>query len=432
MAAGRQGMLEAQGGSYYVGVSSNRTDGYSATVDAIQSLPPGEFPDVSGRIVVIKINLVGKYLSSTGATTDPQVVKGIVDIALQNGAAQVLIVEGGQVPTGTTTENAPPFDYCGYTDVFASYPTVQLVDIDGGAQSTVAVPGNSTMDQIQLASLLVEGNTAGPPVLISAAKMKTHSWAVATLTMKNWYGCYPPSAYEIENFICRGVPHVLGLPQTALDLISVLQPAFGVVDGIVGMQGNGPILGKPIQSGTVLAGKNLLAVDMVGVKIIGVTQHAPLIDLARKAGLGPLAISQITTVGDAWVPLNFKPANLTWPYLLPATVTGQVSHTSGSTVVGQVEIGTACNLTVDIAVYTPGAPGTVRSVKTLLPWGPVDKGTVTQSWDGTDNHGFKVPAPKTNQRYYFRATAVLSTTPISPPPPSSKSAYGTAKITFVA
>ena len=424
--------IEAQAPFYYVGVAANRTNGYSATMNAIQSLPPGEFPEVAGRIVIIKVNLVGQYLSSTGATTDPLVAQAIVDYSLQNGAASIVIVEGGQVPRNKLTETTPPFAYCGYTALFSTYANVQLVDLDAGPMSTVPVPNGVTFDQIQLSSVLLQGNAAGPPVLISAAKMKTHTWAVATLSIKNWFGCYPPAAYNIESFICRGVPHVLGLPQSVLDLFRVLTPSFGVVDGIVGMQGNGPILGVPINSGVVLAGKNLLAVDQFGLNMMAVGSSAPLIDLATQSGLGPASLSQVVGVGDTWAPLNFMPATPVWPYLLPPQVTGQVSHSGSSTLQGTLNVAFACSVRLDVALYTPGSPGTVVSVKTLMNWTAVQPGSLSAAWDGTNYSGVKVPVPTANRRYLFRATAAVPSEPTSPSPSPSKCAFGTAKINVVA
>lgn len=44
---------------------------------------------------------------------------------------------------------------------------------------------------------------------------------------------------------------------------------FSIVDGIIGMEGNGPLAGRPKATGLVIAGRNPLAVDMVASYIIG-------------------------------------------------------------------------------------------------------------------------------------------------------------------
>ncbi len=44
---------------------------------------------------------------------------------------------------------------------------------------------------------------------------------------------------------------------------------FSIVDGIIGMEGNGPTAGHPRSVGMIIAGRNPVAVDMVCTKIIG-------------------------------------------------------------------------------------------------------------------------------------------------------------------
>src|SRR5262245_25744555 len=94
---------------------------YVATRRALEF--SGEWPDVAARVVVIKPNLVYPGVASTGATTDPGVVRALVDRALADGAREVLIAEAS--PSGAH------FEACGYSD-FATYDAdgrVRLVDM---------------------------------------------------------------------------------------------------------------------------------------------------------------------------------------------------------------------------------------------------------------------------------------------------------------
>ena len=75
---------------YRVGLARGG-DAYAAAQAAIEA--SGEWPAVGSRIVVIKPNLVAAATAETGKVTDPEAVRAVVDLALADGAALILIVE---------------------------------------------------------------------------------------------------------------------------------------------------------------------------------------------------------------------------------------------------------------------------------------------------------------------------------------------------
>src|ERR1035438_9153599 len=159
---------------YYVGAGYS-SDPYTAASVALSAC--GQFPtNLAGQTVVIKPNLVIGKPSTSGATTDPLVAQAIVDLCLAAGAAQILIVEA---PAPGKRSNFGP---CGYTAVFQNYPQVQLVDLRTGTYVLHPVPGGGyAYRAMWVPSLVLQPNT----FFISAAKLKTHQNAVATLSMKN-------------------------------------------------------------------------------------------------------------------------------------------------------------------------------------------------------------------------------------------------------
>ena len=78
-------------------------------------------------------------------------------------------------------------------------------------------------------------------LLVSIAKMKTHHWAGATLSMKNLFGVVPSGIYGWP----KNVLHWAGIDESIADLHNAFPNHFAIVDGIVGMEGNGPIQGTP-------------------------------------------------------------------------------------------------------------------------------------------------------------------------------------------
>jgi uncharacterized protein (DUF362 family) len=97
-------------------------------------------------------------------------------------------------------------------------------------------------------------------------KMKTHHWAGATLSMKNFFGIVPGAVYGWP----KNVLHWSGIHECIVDLSRVPGRTFAIVDGIVGMEGNGPIQGTPTNSGVIVAGRVLPAVDAVCSRVMGI------------------------------------------------------------------------------------------------------------------------------------------------------------------
>ena len=96
--------------------------------------------------------------------------------------------------------------------------------------------------------------------------MKTHHWAGVTLSMKNLFGVMPGIFYGWP----KNVLHWAGLQECIFDIAATLKPHLAIVDGIVGMEGDGPIMGKPIHSNVLVIGKNLPSVDATCARIMGV------------------------------------------------------------------------------------------------------------------------------------------------------------------
>ena len=78
-------------------------------------------------------------------------------------------------------------------------------------------------------------------ILVSMPKMKTHHWVGVTLAMKNLFGVMPGIAYGWP----KNVLHQAGIPGSIVDINAAVHPHLAIVDGIVGMEGDGPIMGTP-------------------------------------------------------------------------------------------------------------------------------------------------------------------------------------------
>jgi uncharacterized protein (DUF362 family) len=108
------------------------------------------------------------------------------------------------------------------------------------------------------------------------------------LGMKNLFGLVPGAVYGWP----KNVLHWAGIHECIADLHSLIPHRFTLVDGIVGMEGNGPIQGKPKPAGVLVAGRDMPAVDATCCRIMG-------IDPARIAYLQIAGLpDQIQQIGE--------------------------------------------------------------------------------------------------------------------------------------
>jgi uncharacterized protein (DUF362 family) len=333
--------------------------------------------------VVIKPNLLAPKPATSGATTDPRVAQAIVDLCLAAGATQILIVEAA--PLGQPSNFGP----CGYTTVFQSYPQVQLVDLRTGTYALSPVPGGGYAYQsMWVPSLVLEPDT----FFISAAKLKTHVSAVASLSMKNLVGLASETAYAQP--VAAGYPrhdlHERGIDLSIMDLNLVRPIGFAVIDGVWGMEGQGPLHGTPVATNVVLAGLNPVAVDRVALNVMEIPQNAvTYLNYAAQAGLGPPNTRKVTLLGNTYTPHRFVRAKTAPVLLQPVAAPGTISISAGQSTSIAYQIKTSCYTSAQIVQDTDVTPGVVP-VRTLHDFVKVAAPGETVTWNGLDDSGAPV------------------------------------------
>jgi uncharacterized protein (DUF362 family) len=129
-------------------------------------------------------------------------------------------------------------------------------------------------------------------VVVSMPKMKTHHWAGVTLSLKNCFGCVPGRVYGWP----KNVLHWAGLTEAIVDVAAVVRPDLQIVDGIVGMQGNGPIQGTAMPAGLLVFGDDPVATDVTAARLMGfdASRVPSIVEAARFLGQGdPDRIQQV-------------------------------------------------------------------------------------------------------------------------------------------
>jgi uncharacterized protein (DUF362 family) len=132
-----------------------------------------------------------------------------------------------------------------------------------------------------LSELYLPNTVLGCDLLVSLPKMKTHHWVGATLSMKNFFGLVPGAVYGWP----KNVLHWAGIHESIADIHRIVPRRFAVVDGIEGMEGNGPIQGELKRAGVLVAGRDLVAVDATCCRVMGIDPEKLLyLKLAETAG----------------------------------------------------------------------------------------------------------------------------------------------------
>jgi len=203
--------------------------------------------NIRGKRIVLKPNLV-EFDPATAINTHPMVVHAAYEAFRKLGAAEVKIAEG----PGHRRATLDLADAAGYFDTVPQFEdSFTDLNLDSVAKRVIPQPVS------QLKSLYLPHTVLDCDLLVSLPKMKTHHWAGATLAMKNLFGLVPGGVYGWP----KNVLHWAGIPQSIVDLHHLFPKQFAIVDGIVGMEGNGPIQGTPKHAGVLVAGSDVVAVD---------------------------------------------------------------------------------------------------------------------------------------------------------------------------
>jgi len=112
--------------------------------------------------------------------------------------------------------------------------------------------------------------------------------------MKNMFGIVPGACYGWP----KNVLHWAGIDNSILDINAVARPDFAIIDGIVGMEGNGPIQGLPKQAGVLIFGDDPVAVDATACRVMGLRpEKVPYLASAGTL-LGNLEMPKIQQLGE--------------------------------------------------------------------------------------------------------------------------------------
>jgi uncharacterized protein (DUF362 family) len=267
---------------------------YSAVAKQLEWLGGVECFIKSGQRILIKPNLIVPR-SDVPAQTHPEVIYALARIVKEAGAVPIV----GDSPAWSTTAGC-----------------LKVLGIDQRLKELGAEIVNLNQPvrmNIQGANVGISRIALEADAIINLPKLKAHQQLGATFAFKNMYGCVCGLAgkekawwhfargREFEPF-CR---MIIGIYQK-------LNPVLNIIDGIVAMEGQGPINGQPREVGYLIAGTDPAACERVCSDLVGFNPaDLPLLTTAEKMGFGISADEPIHIVGDSFTTPacpDFKPA----------------------------------------------------------------------------------------------------------------------------
>jgi len=208
--------------------------------------------------VLIKPNLVSPSFEL--AATPVDAVRATMDFLVELGVERFVI---GEATAGCNGDTYAAFKRYGYLALKDGYD-VEFRDLNQDEPVTFEILDcNLAPVTVRLAKTYLTS------YLVSVARMKSHNAVVATLSIKN---TAIGSILNPDRHVHRHEPQPINL--SLVRLYQAAPPSLAVIDGVVGMEGNGPVDGTPISSGIALAGTDALAVDVLGSELMGFDPRA--------------------------------------------------------------------------------------------------------------------------------------------------------------
>jgi uncharacterized protein (DUF362 family) len=249
-------------------------------------------PDAKNKNVFLKINLVD-YRKDLPVCTDPAVVAAAIDLLRDAGARDVKVGDGPALARNTE-------DIARLTGIEAvcKKAGVEFVDLNIDDLETVKNPVQFT----EIEEFVFPRSVLHTDLLISVPKLKMHHWALMTCSMKNMFGVVPGRKYGWP----KNILHIRGINSSIVDVVASVKPHFAIVDGVVGMEGDGPLSGTAKELHAIAMGDDLAAVDTVCGMCVGLpVENIPYLKLAGMV-LGNSNIGQIDLIGASIESLKKK------------------------------------------------------------------------------------------------------------------------------
>jgi len=241
--------------------------------------------------VFIKPNLCAPVKADTGIITDPEIVRLVIHFLKDHGVKEITI--GEDTWPGKDTKKC--FEATGYSKL-AKEEKVKLIDLEYADKTMV----KWKYGRLAIPSIVLRKDVT----YINIPKIKTHNQTIATISIKNQKGLL--LANDKKNFHSKFKLH-----DPLAQLAKIVKPDMILVDGIIGLEGDGPGgLGEAVKLNLLVAGYNHVEVDATCCRIMGIdpkeVEHIKKSSALKLGTLNPKIIGE--NIDN--VKRNFKRAQL--------------------------------------------------------------------------------------------------------------------------
>jgi uncharacterized protein (DUF362 family)/NAD-dependent dihydropyrimidine dehydrogenase PreA subunit len=263
-----------------------------------------------GESVVLKVNLLRGAPPGEAVTTHPAVALALSKEVERAGGAPLV----ADTPSGTISKSR----------LRKVYKAAGLLELEKRGElhlnwdisvSRVSNPEGKVLRSVDILKVVHEADA-----VVTVPKLKTHTLTGITGATKILYGIIPGLAkagYHAK------LPDVRDFSDMLLDLVVLVKPRLAVIDGIEGMEGEGPSAGEVRRGNVLLASPDSFALDVAMAAFMGAgVRGIPILEAAVVRGLAPAGPDGIRLLGD---PLD-KVRSGDWR--LPSTRVGILEHMS--------------------------------------------------------------------------------------------------------
>lgn len=135
--------------------------------------------------------------------------------------------------------------------------------------------------------------------IINLPKFKAHQQLVATFAVKNMFGCVSGKWKAYWHFAKGG--NEKKFCKLLIEIYKLLNPALTIIDGVIVMDGPGPISGRARPLGWLIGGTEPVACEIVCSKLINLSPESlPIIKTAKQIGFGCANFDDIEIAGDTF------------------------------------------------------------------------------------------------------------------------------------
>jgi uncharacterized protein (DUF362 family)/Pyruvate/2-oxoacid:ferredoxin oxidoreductase delta subunit len=234
----------------------------------------------SGELL-LKPNLLGPVSREKRATTDPEVARAVAETLRTAGATKISLGDSPAVASASLVMRRN-----GYNGVLPEW--VERVAFSAGRPHPTA-----SHKDLELAAPALDADA-----IVNLPKLKTHAYMGLTLGVKNMFGTVV-GARKAQWHLRAGENRAL-FARLIVEICYALHPALTVVDGVIGMEGNGPANGTPRELGVIIAGDDPAAVDTVIARMLGYdADDLPVLAECRRSGMGVTDLEEIELAGES-------------------------------------------------------------------------------------------------------------------------------------